>query len=318
MTDKIRLSLSGGSGRSMKKLLTCPQWFHYEVEGWSEKFTALVLVEGILFHKNSERILNDVYTPEHRIETEKTLLSGSWIDDNGRTLYWDTEKRSSETAKETDVQKAARRVDDMIQKVFESYRSLFFGEIINVERTLVVDRLVNPYTDKEDDGVKRICDAGIEYSGRVDFENPDRINDIKSSKVLWTQGEADGSQQLSDYLYMRSVEEQTFLSNATIHNFSKHMPKRSENDKAAKGCQYKRLKTTRDVHDMHHAYDQLKTAGLWYLNCEKRGWDKMRIGTMSGCTDDWRRPCPFHCLCFPNKYSDEKLKAARKTIYKRK
>jgi hypothetical protein len=284
------------------------------MDGYRLKMKSLPLIEGSVFHSNAKRILNGEKVDIK--DTEDILKSGQWVDPEGREAQWDVTKKAKDTQKETDVEKAARRVPHMLYRFYEKKQEGAFDNVIDTEQLIVIPTLINPVKGEPTEVAAKVAEH-VEFSGRIDIVTNNSIEDIKTSKALWTQEEVDMSAQLTDYLYYKTIDSGELWSNAGVHNFTKHMPPRTVTDKVAKGCQYEHFTTKRAINDFMRTYETLLYAGRKFIECSERGvWEKSGA-TTCGCKGQYWDKCPFKCLCFESRFEKDALKEARESIYRK-
>ena len=78
--DKQYLSLSGGSGMSIKDMMDCPMKFKHRKDGWVLKKKPIYFMSGSLFHNMSEAILqgSKEYSSVEKVQkvVEEALAEG--------------------------------------------------------------------------------------------------------------------------------------------------------------------------------------------------------------------------------------------------
>lgn len=312
----MRLSLSGGSGLSIRDLIFCPQKFKYIKEGYKEKNISIPLAEGIIFHDCAEKILNDGDLDIK--EVQEALKAGKYVDSEKREIMFDINAKLKESNKETRVEKASRRLPGMLEKLMEAREDGDFDGLVGTEEIVEISELVVPEEDVFDKKTNKIIkDYGLSFSGKLDVVFDRSFGDLKtaSSSSRWTQERADGELQFTLYSYMKTLETGDFWDTAYVYEFTKHMPKRSEDDKVSKGCQYAKIETKRTEREWDIAYRTLRQAAKMYAYGEEEEWE--RLGPLNGgCMDNYFQLCPFHALCFPEKYTDEQRDELLDNIYK--
>lgn len=308
MKDGVRLSLRGGSGLSIETLLFCPRKFQIVRDGWRQRYTKLYFVEGALFHDNIEKIIKGELDPndEEKIkEIEDILLSGKRMD-RDRMVEFDTEEYEYKSNVRK-VDNAVKRVRLSLNKFDEEFKKGSFGKVLDTEQFVEMKLLVDPMTGKSDDESKRIADAGITFSGRIDLVNEEGIGDYKLMKFAGENKlpNPNTSEQLSIYGYGRTITIGSIIDKVTFHIFTKHVTK----------CEYYMVEASRTKEDYRETFLLLKRAGWEYLTGEKNGYSK--LGKMqSECRDKFNQLCDFFPLCFPQRYDPKELKEARKNIIK--
>lgn len=312
MSKKIGLSLSGGSGLPISKFLICPRWFKYIKDGFRKRYYKPALAEGLIFHSYAEKSLkrdifrkegNDVVEIDPK-EAGEVLKSGKWIDKRRKKeIMWDTEGEDADKIKD-----GAERIPGMLEKFLVKKKE--FGEVLEVEKKIEIEELIRPVGDpskKEIEGAGRLLDNGVYFSGRSDFVTEDNtIHDLKTSKSEWKQEEADDQQQASLYGYITSVMTYNPVKEFVYHIFTKHK----------RGCRYQEIRTKRSTEDYMSTYENLLSVGLRVLDCEENGEYPKEGSMRTNCRDRYFRRCPFHVLCFPEKYSEDEQKKELESIIK--
>jgi len=312
MSKKIGLSLSGGSGLPISKFLICPRWFKYIKDGFRKKYYKPALAEGLIFHSYAEKSLKrDIFRkngtdiveidPE---EASEVLRSGKWTDKRKKKdIRWQTEGEDGDK-----IEQASERIPGMLKTFLEKKRD--FGEVVEVEKAIEIEELIRPVgepTEKEIEDAGRLLMNGVWFSGRSDFVTDDNtIHDLKTSKSEWKQEQADDQQQATLYGYITSVMNQNPVEEFVYHIFTKHK----------RGCRYQEIRTKRNIDDYLATYENLLSVGNRVLDCEEKGEYPKEGSMRTNCRDRYFRRCPYHVLCFPEKYSEEEQEKELKSIIK--
>ena len=183
------LSLSGGSGLSMRTLFECGKKFELKKLGYQPKLTPLPLVTGIIFHKYAEKRLRS--EPFDVEEAKNALLSGKYHDERRDVvLEFDTTEMS--TKKETKVEKEAAKIEQMLNKLKSVRNEALFGSVTalkpeDIERPLRCSALLEPLSGALTDRARRLRAEGIVFAGpkatlqeiaAANHVTPQRIYDV--------------------------------------------------------------------------------------------------------------------------------------------
>jgi len=283
---KVKLSIRGGSGLSIQDFNTCPQLFNLKMQGVRFNLTPTYFVTGRIVHDNFERILCD-QTPVTQEKLDEIYSLGSMAE-AGKEL---------ETTFEPDT-KPPKFIPKILNKFKELKDEGKFGEIIEHE-SYYEGSLIDPATFQPD---KELAEEGIIFAGRIDLVNKVDgklfITDFKTTKSALKQSDADSSTQLTMYSYLWINEHKVLIDSVGLVYFTKHV--RDETQAAY-------LKTIRHKEDYDSLYRNLHVIGKGVSNCINTGeWPKK--GMIQDCKRTYNQLCPYHPMCFPERYTREELK----------
>lgn len=328
-----KLSLTGGSGLSMRDILDCPALFKNKKDGWRRIYTPIYFLEGDVFHKSAYKVIKNEplkpITDEMKIaigeykKGEFILGSGIWHNEekNEKIMIENEKATYGEKSTITEGEQMVKRHAVMIDEVKKQKKLKRFKGVKEIERYIEIPVLVDPRNGNPDDTAKLIQDSGLIFCGRIDLDRGADLDDLKTAKGVpaMTDNEFDiivnggflerkgiydayTDSQLHTYAYFKTIHDGTLVEHVTFHVFTKNITK----------CNYYPIQGTVNTGDYIHVFEMAKEAGMRYLDCEKHGYPK--TGYAGGCRDKFNQRCPFHPLCFPEKYSD--LKKACEGIHK--
>ena len=322
---RIRLSLSGGSGMPIQTLLDCPQKFKHILDGWRQRLKPIYFIEGSVFHRCAEDIiLNKGFktVEDIQIYSDEIFSSGEFYDaDKDKTVKFDIEAlayptkklKNGEPSPITKADQARKRLPHMLMQVALARAQGRFTGVKAIERLVQVDTLIDPETGMPDDMARKIADEGIVFSGTIDIDRGDRLEDLKTcspstvkkltdeEKDIVNNGgylESNGGFnpatdiQLHKYGYFKTVADAELVEDVGFHIFTKHVSK----------CEYIPLRGKMSVEDHSNIFELAKYAGRAFVWYEANGFPKH--GYANNCRNKFGQECEFKPICFKNKYAD--------------
>jgi len=302
---KTYLSLTGGTGLPISKLMECPMKFKHIKDGWRLKKKPIYYLSGTLFHKMAETILKG---EKDFSSVEKVETAVSEALDEGR--LWNDRREEYEeydVSDEKKVDTARKTVPHQIFQVYLEKASGRFDDILQIERKVEVDLLKNPQTGEPDDVCRMLEDAGIVFTGTIDLDKSQSVEDLKTASPSSTRVPTDEEQeiinsggflesngmfnpksdiQLQIYGYMKTIEDEEYCKEGVLHIFTKHKTM----------CRYIPVKAKLSVLNYIEVFNLVKQVGRDFIRFEEEGYPK--CGFASGCKDMFGQPCIYRPLCF--------------------
>jgi hypothetical protein len=298
----------------MRTLLECPRRFKLIMDGWALKYTPIYFITGQLFHIAAEKIiLGTGFETEDEVNQFVGIFDdGEYYDDTREVwVRFDNEilayKPSKKTGKQSPITKAQQNKKILRHLITEMRVQKVLGQFENVKETEVyreVQVLIDPVTGQPDDESKRIQDAGLVFTGRLDIKKDGDvpIEDLKTAKDGIGNLKGGYSNQIGIYGYLDTVTEGRLVEHVGIHGFKKNVTKSDYAYEVADMTIEKYVDT----------FEELKMVGSEFIRCQSGNkWPK-RGYLASGCKDMYNQRCPYHPVCFPDAYSD--LKEAQSTL----
>ncbi len=334
MPEKVKLSLTGGTGLSMSDLLDCPMKVKNKKDGWIRKLTPLYFLEGSIFHYAAEHIVEgDKFKSMKEVgefiketcgeyqetpEGERFISPGQWTNpDSGQTTVYDGKAlqypkkilvKTNKPSPITKVENMAKRIPHQIAQIHLAKAAGKFKLVRETERYVQIPALIDPETNSLDDWSKRIQDTGIVFSGRIDLDEPTNPKDFKTTdpQKAKEMGRVYRT-QLTTYGYLKTVVDGVMSNAPGIHAFTKHISY----------SKYFYDEIELKVKDYILIYELFKAAGKQYIrlcNVEKKNarngtsdWNVLKTGFLAnGCTDNFMQKCPYYCICWKDKYKSKK------------
>lgn len=301
----IRLSLKGGSGKSIETLAFCPKKYYWmEMCGIYLRRTPTYFVTGRVFHEEQEKKVQKLIGEEAKPER-----SQEQIEDIFRLGRVEGESAEAEDVLFDPDEKAGKILNQALCKSDEVIHAADFGTPIDTEM-FVQTVPINPESGKQEP--LEWDDGEIIWSGKIDclltnIEGLLEINDWKHCKTEMKQHEVEYSPQLTMYSYLWWTHSQKLVWDTAIRYYTKHVG----------GCRTGKLKVLQKGPDWAKLYRSVREMSEELLIClQKDTWPQR--GILKGCAEKFNQLCPYHHLCFPHKYgSDAELEANEKLkVYK--
>ena len=272
--DKTYLSLTGGTGLPISKLMDCPMKFKHIKDGWRLKKKPIYFMSGTLFHTMAEKIIkgSEEYSTVEKVQiaVTKALCEGK---------LWNERREEFEeydVSDEKKVDTAKRTVPHQIFQVFLQKAGGRFDNLLDIERKVEVELLKNPTTGEADDVCEMLRDEGIVYTGTIDIDKKQSVEDLKTASPSSIRVPTDEQQeiinkggflesngmfnpktdiQLQIYGYMKTISDGEVCKEGVLHIFSKHKTQ----------CRYIPVKAQLSVLNYIEVFNLVKQVGKDYL-----------------------------------------------------